>query len=235
MKTLGTCLCAVCFAFLPVRTSEALILINEILADPPAGLSGDANRDGVRSASDDEFVEFVNSGFEPVSLSGWTFWDSIALRHTFSASALLPTDRFFLLFGGGTPSGFEAFEVSSTGSLSLNNSGDSLFLYNADGTLMDSVVYGSEGGRDTSLTRFPDAEGPFAKHTSVNELLFSPETTVDGEDHLAQASAVPEPNSIFLLGIALWGMGKKKIRACFLSGEIVSLNSPEKGNGDART
>ena len=35
------------------------VLINEVLADPPDGLAGDANHDGVRSSAEDEFVELV--------------------------------------------------------------------------------------------------------------------------------------------------------------------------------
>ena len=35
-------------------------IINEVLYDPPSGLPGDANNDGVRDPNEDEFVEFVN-------------------------------------------------------------------------------------------------------------------------------------------------------------------------------
>ena len=36
------------------------IFFNEVLADPPTGLAGDANHDGVRDGTQDEFVELVN-------------------------------------------------------------------------------------------------------------------------------------------------------------------------------
>src|SRR5207253_643028 len=36
------------------------VIINEVLADPPDGIAGDANHDGVRDGTDDEFVELVN-------------------------------------------------------------------------------------------------------------------------------------------------------------------------------
>src|SRR5256885_16251044 len=49
------------------------ILFNEILSDPPNGIAGDANNDGVRDGTDDEFVEFVNgSTSETIGMSGWT-------------------------------------------------------------------------------------------------------------------------------------------------------------------
>src|SRR5205085_788389 len=46
------------------------IVINEILADPPDGLAGDANHDGVRDTSADEFVELVNSTTRDLDLGG---------------------------------------------------------------------------------------------------------------------------------------------------------------------
>ena len=65
------------------RNVFAVVVINEFLADPPAGLAGDANRDGIRSASDDEFVELFNTGMADVDLSLWSLWDSTSLRHKF--------------------------------------------------------------------------------------------------------------------------------------------------------
>ena len=52
--------------WLGVRHSglQAAIVINEFLADPPSGLVGDANQDGTRHASQDEFVELFNKGLE---------------------------------------------------------------------------------------------------------------------------------------------------------------------------
>jgi len=200
MKKILLLLFLTCF----LRSAEGGIVINEILADPPSGISGDANRDGVRSASDDEFVEFLNIGPSSVSLSGWTFSDGGGIRHIFSSSSSIPSYGFFVLFGGGDPLGFDTFSVSSAGLLSLNNSGDSIFLRDVNGTLIDSLLYGSEANHDVSLTRFPDGAGPFVKHTSVSNLPFSPGTTIEGENRLSDPSAVPEPSTFLLLGMGLW-------------------------------
>ena len=42
--------------------SQPLLIINEVLYDPPSGIAGDANGDGTREAQEDEFIEFVNLG-----------------------------------------------------------------------------------------------------------------------------------------------------------------------------
>ena len=221
MKTVTTALLILGSLIFFVQGSEGSVLLNEILADPPDGILGDANRDGIRSASGDEFVELVNRDLLSVSLEGWTLSDATAIRHTFSSSALILPDGFFVVFGGGHPFGFDDFATASTGSLSLNNTGDTVYLWDADKTLIDFFTYGSEGGQDVSLTRFPDGEGPFFKHTSINSFRFSPGTTVDGEDRLssgdldATQGAVPEPAAPLLVGLGLLSLVRIKWRPVF--------------------
>ncbi|MCH7762010.1 lamin tail domain-containing protein, partial [candidate division TA06 bacterium] len=207
MKTIGVLLLFGVLSICCLQGVEGAIVINEILADPPFGILGDANRDGVRDALEDEFVELLNMGPDPVSLFGWTLSDLVTVRHTFSLSAMIPEEGFFVVFGGGSPFGFEAFETSSSGTLGLNNSGDSIFFHDAEGLLIDSFIYGSEGGQDTSLTRFPDGEGPFTKHSLVNDDFFSPGTTVDGKTRLPHAGPIPEPTTLSLLAFGLLGSG----------------------------
>ena len=60
MRVQGLIVCLVLnlillFAVL-VPQADAVIVISEILADPPAGAAGDANGDGVTSSNDDEFI-----------------------------------------------------------------------------------------------------------------------------------------------------------------------------------
>ncbi|HCF96086.1 MAG TPA: hypothetical protein DEW46_13590, partial [Verrucomicrobia bacterium] len=46
------------------------LTITEVLFDPPNDLPGDANRDGVRHTTQDEFIELQNTTDEPLDLSG---------------------------------------------------------------------------------------------------------------------------------------------------------------------
>lgn len=195
--------------------ADAAILINEILADPSASV-GDANADGEIHSTQDEFIELVNTGPKSVSLEGWMLSDSVKVRHEFAEDAVIPGLGFLVVFGGGEPADFVNAFIASEGTLSLNNSGDVITLFNASGSVEDVFDYGSEGGHDTSLTRSPDAFGDFIAHTSVNDFTFSPELTINGKDQLmpvkpSRHSVVPEPSSLILVGLAMMGMVSGKI------------------------
>ncbi|MGB5660888.1 MAG: lamin tail domain-containing protein, partial [Thermoanaerobaculia bacterium] len=176
----------------PGRANDCLtpfvpIVINEIHADPAADLAGDANGDGVRDFSDDEFVEIVNATGAPLDLSDWTLSDGFEVRHTFPLGTVIADQCGIVVFGGGSPTGsFGSMivQVASTGSLGLNNSGDTITLNDGVGDVV-SVTYGGEGGDNQSLTRDPDITGGFVKHsvaTGSGGTLFSPGTRIDGSD-----------------------------------------------------
>jgi hypothetical protein len=178
-------------ATLKVLIKDPLV-INEYLADPPEGLQGDANGDGVRNSSQDEFVEVVNRTAEPIDLSGYRLSDSEQVRHVFAARTILPPFEALVVFGGGSPSGpfgnaaeNQLVLKASSGGLSLNNGGDTIKLEDAQGRLVQEVKFGAtEGGANQSINRDPDADGAsFSRHTSVAEdasRLFSPGARAKG-------------------------------------------------------
>lgn len=158
------------------------IIINEILADPPAGAAGDANGDTIpndsQGANADEFLEIVNSGASPVNISGWTLSDGQSVRHVFPSGTIVQPNCGLVVFGGGTPIGqFGGMlkQTASSGTLSLNNAGDVITIRDTSNFIGAFASYGSEGGDDQSLTRFPDITGAFVKHTTAQPgVLFSP-------------------------------------------------------------
>ncbi|MBL8962595.1 MAG: lamin tail domain-containing protein [Phycisphaeraceae bacterium] len=80
-------------------------VITEVLyAVPTRG--GDANRDGVRDASTDEFVELVNPHGRPINLKGYTITDSgegkSKFKFTFPPVEVLP-GQVVVVFNGGGP------------------------------------------------------------------------------------------------------------------------------------
>ncbi len=161
------------------------LVVNEIHADPNGSIAGDANRDGVRHFRDDEFVEIVNRGGADIDLSGWTLADDGGVRHRFPAGTVVAAECSLVVFGGGSPSGDfgnGVVQTASSGTLALNNGGDSVTLSDG-GTAVVSVGYGSQGARGQSLTRSPDVTGPFVLHSGIptsSGALFSPGTRIDG-------------------------------------------------------
>ena len=172
-------------ADIALPTPASPLVINEVLADPASGLAGDANGDGVRDATADEFVEIVNDSDGDVDISGWTVSDGIGVRHTFPTGTVVPAQCGIVVFGSGTPTG--AFggmvvQTASTGALGLNNGGDTITL--SDGsTDQTAMAYGSEGSDNQSLVRDPDVTGAFVQHstaTGSGGALFSPGVQIDG-------------------------------------------------------
>lgn len=174
-----------------LRPEAATLIINEYLADPPDGAAGDANGDGVRDATADEFVEIVNSGPAPVDISSFTISDATQTRFTVPSGKIIPAGEAAVVFGGGTPTGAFGnatmnglvFAVGGSG-LSLNNGGDTITVKDNLGAVVDAVTYGAtEGGANQSITRSPDITGPFVEHSTAagaGGALFSPGTRVNG-------------------------------------------------------
>ena len=171
---------------------SAQLIINEVLFDPPSSISGDANGDGIRSASEDEFIEFINNSSGALNISGFKIYDTTNYsllpgtdtpNHTVPANTIIPTDGIYVLFGGGTPTGIpgDIVETSTTGNLSLSNAGDTITITDSSGMVIltfDSSATGLDVGADQSVSRSPDVTGNFVLHTTANaNLLFSPGST----------------------------------------------------------
>lgn len=173
--------------------SQPLLIINEVLYDPPSGDAGDANGDGTREAQEDEFIEFVNIG-GTLDLSGYTLHDNAQERHVFPDGTVIPSGGVLVLFGGGTPTGAfgnSIVQTATTGLLNMNNAGDFVTLYNNNGEVVLTFdIEPLSNNPDESYSRYPDlntepdSEGNlFYQHASLSEslgTLFSPGTKIDG-------------------------------------------------------
>ncbi len=136
------------------------LVINELLADPPAGSDADGN--GTASTSDDEFVEVVNVATRPVAMNGVELW--VGGRKVALGEGCLAPMGARVLFG-------------SAGLPGLTNTGASLTL-RMGGNITQTVTYGAEGGRDSALVRATelDSAAAFALHKDVFGTPFSPGT-----------------------------------------------------------
>ena len=180
--------------------SPAMLVLNEVLYDPPAAPDGDANGDGTRDAQQDEFVEIVNVGGAPADLSGYMLFDARGLdegmpRHTVPANTILAPNQALVVFGGGNPTGDFGGAIVQTANgldrlLNLNNSADVFVLQNAAGETIFEFDVGDRmmpdatvrsRNPDESYTRSPDITGDFIQHAAaVDNVFFSPGTRIDG-------------------------------------------------------
>lgn len=218
MSLPGMC-CLLLVVMVPCVPAVAGLTINEILADPASGLQGDANGDGVRSGSRDEFIEIVYDTPEKAfDLSGWTLSDASNTRHTFPGGTILDPYAAIVVFGGGSPTGSfggALVQTASTGGLGLNNSGDTVTLSDGSGTNV-TVLYGAEAGDNQSITLDPDVTGAFSRHllaAGSGGARFSPGTMVSGTPFTApdtgageHPTPVPAPGALALVVLGCCSM-----------------------------
>ena len=150
--------------------------IEEIYADPASSEQGDANGDGVRHGQEDEFIELVNRGDQPIDLSGYLLSDDdVALDKMFEfpdSTIIAPGERI-VLFGGGQPQGIPGQVYTDDGSIGngLTNSGDVIVLINpATRDTLLSVEYQSNA-TDQSLVQ---QDGAWVGHSTLYTGRFSP-------------------------------------------------------------
>jgi hypothetical protein len=222
------------------------LVLNEVLFDPPSDddqtteIEGDANNDGTRDASEDEFMEFFNNSNEDLNISGYTIFDSNALssdtpRHVVPANTIISANSAYVVFGGGTPTGSfgtAIVQTASSGDLNLTNSGDDIIVKNSSGLTVidfDSDDLSLNFGDNQSITRSPDITGDYVLHTDANaDLVFSPGLQVDGTTLSIQDNRLkfditfyPNPVKNGFVNINSKTEGTKTIELYDLTGRLV--------------
>jgi hypothetical protein len=177
------------------------LVINELMFDPPAGTAGDANKDGTRDATNDDFIEIVNVTNEARNLEG-VFLENDAdkkVLFTFLKGVYLPGRTAVVIFGGGMGndqevgtnkphSKFSGALVYKSSALSLTIAAKKIMLRSADKELLDHFEFGLDDNCPAksiaqSINRSPDLQsGTCIRHTEISPtgLLFSPGAWSDG-------------------------------------------------------
>ena len=165
--------------------SDFGLILTEFLADPPTGLIGDANGDGMRNASQDEFLEFLNISDQAIDLSGVAIYDSDLLRHQFPDNTIIQSNQLLLVFGGGEISSNFSNNIitqkASSGRLSLANTGDRIILRDSLQNILLLHDYGEEANNNQSIVFCPiEKEAAFINHAAIGlGLSLSPGTLHD--------------------------------------------------------
>ncbi|HVS79682.1 MAG TPA: lamin tail domain-containing protein, partial [Candidatus Paceibacterota bacterium] len=135
------------------------VVLNEILPNP----EGDDSQHGLQG----EWVELYNNGNTPVDLTGWKITDAdghsipLATTTTWNGRTTI----------GAKGGGLEWVVVMMNGQI-LNNDGDTVSLYDADGNLVDSYTYSAsvtDGDSDSNNTPDGGNGNPGGSETAGNE------------------------------------------------------------------
>lgn len=139
--------------------SFGAVRISEVCPDPAT----DWSADGVVDTRGDEWVEVVNTGPGTVDLSGYWLRDALGDAPQIRLSGELLSGET-ALFTGDDALAWQQQSGEGTAGLSLNNSGDTLELFQGHpeqgGTLVDVLIYPAHVGvDDRSLALFlPEGE-----------------------------------------------------------------------------
>ncbi|MYC72625.1 MAG: hypothetical protein F4X17_18155 [Gemmatimonadetes bacterium] len=171
------------------------LIISEVLADPPEGSAGDANRDGRSNPYEDEFIELYNAGPVPISLAGWRLGSPSGYFH-FPADAVIEPDSYLVLFGGGKPTDFTVPVYTDDGSIGdgLNDSGESIHLIDAHGHEV-AFLFHDSWPDDQSLVRIAPDSSTYVPHKTASpaQAPFSP-----GSASKPRTGSAPPPSPLFI-------------------------------------
>lgn len=190
-------------------------MIVEVLYSVPTGMDGDANRDGVRNATGDEFVEVVNPNDTSVQLLGYTLADESQgekskIRFTFPALELKSGEAVVVFNGYGAswsgPVGDSKAAPSkkhadfsnayvftmrvANNRAAFNNTGDSLTLFDPAGKAVQRVRWGTSAA-STALEGVLDESVPDASRGSVQRVGVNPGDAWRPHTEFAQTSFSP--------------------------------------------
>ena len=189
----------------PIPRPTYALSISEVLADPPEGPAGDANRDGQRDPYEDEFIELYNAGTDTISLASWQLGDTASLSDyfRFPPDAVIAPGSYVVLFGGGNPSEFTVPVYTDDGRIGngLTNSGEVIYLIDKTGYIVSSVSHPAWPD-DQSIVRTTLADTAFVSHQTASQTQapFSPGRATDAPPE----SASEAPKMVSAASFQVW-------------------------------
>jgi len=160
-------------------SDEQKMSVSEFLANPTTNSAwpnfNPLNRstDTIGIVTNDQYIEVVNLSANSLG-SGWTIDSGNAAAPIFDSNAQgngIPASSAIVIYGGNfTESPRLPVTTTTSGSLLLPTSGTGVLVFrNQNGYIIDRVVYSSGNlSTNSSLSRFPTANGPFVPQAYVS-------------------------------------------------------------------
>ncbi|MDA8745803.1 CotH kinase family protein [Rubripirellula amarantea] len=136
-----------------VSVESVVVYINELMADNDTTIE-----DPDEVGAFEDWVELYNPGTSAVDLSGFYLTDDAAepTQWAFPSGSTIEAGGYLVIWADG-----DTDQGDDHASFKLSASGESVLLYNVDGTtLVDSVTFG-EQSTDVSYGRFPNGSSTF--------------------------------------------------------------------------
>ncbi|MGB7343217.1 MAG: lamin tail domain-containing protein [Pirellulaceae bacterium] len=140
-------------ATVSVTVDTPVVFINELMADNDATIE-----DPDEAGAFEDWIELYNPGTTAVDLSGFYLTDDAAdpTQWQFPSGSTIDAGGYLIIWADD-----EIDQGNTHASFKLSAGGESVLLYNVDGTtLVDSVTFG-EQTTDVSYGRFPDGTATF--------------------------------------------------------------------------
>jgi len=176
------------------------LVINEFMASNTTAF---ADQDG----EFDDWIEIYNNGSEAMDLSGYGLSDNAnnLTKWSFPVGTTIAADGYLVVWADG-----DEEQTGLHASFKLSSAGETIFLLNATGGLIDKVPFADQT-TDVSFGRFPNGTGDFQTMPSTfnsENMLMTGLENLGGESF--DLKAIPNPVSdSFLLEIA--GQNSKEI------------------------
>ena len=121
--------------------------------------------------NDYEWIEIYNDGGSIVNLSQYNISEESASKNFTIENLVLEPNSFLVLVRNDeifnqtySQNGLQILEYGNVvASLKLNNGDDSIFLYDSNGNLIDSIIKYSDPGKNVSIGRYPDGNSGTVK------------------------------------------------------------------------
>jgi hypothetical protein len=152
-------------------SAAAGVTINELMADPASDWSPSDGNEEYHSM-EDEWIEIYNDGPEAIDITGWRLRDAVSdSSWRFGFEGAILSGEIIVVYGNESYAWEEANGFAKNG-LSMNNSGDTMTLVEADlTTVADQVTYEPfQVLDDRSYGRLPDGGEDWAIYDALNPL-----------------------------------------------------------------